>query len=250
MNEKSRDVAGSNVRRAIKRMFPALIDFYRGMRLRRLRRPFSNKSVAETFAEVYRTNWWGPPDDGPFNSGHGSRNEFATRYADLVTTLIQRERISSIVDIGCGDFKVSSKIQLGPNTSYIGMDVVPDLIDYHQRTSARENVKFICADAIEADLPPADLCLIRQVLQHLSNEQIAKILAKCGGYRYLLITEDLYTGPDARPNLDAPHGPTTRWAEKSGVYVDLPPYNLKGEVVLEIPATENASIRTLLIKNN
>jgi hypothetical protein len=66
-----------------------------------------------------------------------------------------------------------------------------------------------CADIIEDKLPEGDLCLIRQVLQHLSNRQISRVLANCTKFPYLVVTEDVYSGPRVRVNLDIMHGPTT-----------------------------------------
>lgn len=235
-------------RNFLKSLFPGLIGPYRRARVNLLRRRFHGKSVMETFTEIYRTNGWGVSEDGTFCSGHGSRNEFATRYAQLVNDLILSQRITSILDIGCGDYKVAEQFSFGAETSYVGMDVVPDLIEHHQRVHARSNVNFVCANAIDDALPDADLCLIRQVLQHLSNEQIAKILAKCRKYRYLIITEDVYTGLDVRRNVDVPHGLTTRWYLKSGVFVNAPPFDLQAKTVLEIPMGENAALRTVLVE--
>ena len=75
-----------------------------------------------------------------------------------------------------------------------------------------------------------------------------KIVEKCRNYRYLVITEDLYVGKDFSTNLDKPHGPDTRTFDKSGVYVDKPPYSLSGRVVLEVPTSASTVIRTILIE--
>lgn len=142
--------------------------------------------------------------------------------------------IRHIVDLGCGDFRVGRLLKLSPAVRYTGIDVVPELIQFNQEHFRTASVDFRTANIIEDPLPNGGLCLIRQVLQHMSNQQIAKVIASCSRYRYVLITEDLYAGPDLRPNLENPGGWDTRTYEKSGVFLDLPPFNLPLRTVLEI----------------
>ena len=97
--------------------------------------------------------------------------------------------------------------------------------------------------------PDGDLCLIRQVLQHLSNKQISQVLANCGKFPYLVITEDVYNGPNVRPNLDIMHGPDNRLHRRSGVFLDRAPFSLRMQNVVEISCPEfNSVIRTCLIE--
>jgi hypothetical protein len=67
----------------------------------------------------------------------------------------------------------------------------------------------------------------------------------------VLVTEDVYSGPRMRPNLDIPHGPCNRLFRRSGVYLDLPPYNRKLQHVLEVVCPETDSVlRTSLIRQS
>tara|TARA_Y100000768_G_C23939279_1_gene664247 strand:+ start:559 stop:906 length:348 start_codon:yes stop_codon:yes gene_type:complete len=85
-------------------------------------------------------------------------------------------------------------------------------------------------DITTDELPNADIYIIRQVLQHLSNDSIfnflKKIQNKC---KYLIITEHL---PDKEienfePNKDIVTGPYIRLHEDSGVVLTEKPFNLK-----------------------
>jgi hypothetical protein len=76
-------------------------------------------------------------------------------------------------------------------------------------------------------LPPADLLTIRQVLQHLSNNKIKKILNNVNKYKYVIITEHLLKdGFVKKHNKDKPTGPDIRLIDNSGVYINKPPFNL------------------------
>ena len=133
--------------------------------------------------------------------------------------------------------------------NYVGVDIVSELIAYNQSEFGSESVSFKCANIIEDQLPDGDLCLIRQVLQHLSNKQISRVLTNCLKFPYLLVTEDVYSGRRTQPNLDTMHGPDNRLHKHSGVVLDRAPYSLQAQYVLEIPCPETSSvIRTCLIE--
>jgi SAM-dependent methyltransferase len=214
-----------------------------------IRKEYAKLSVADAFAETYRNKLWGEAEDQEFCSGGGSSERFAVPYVEFVTRLITDNNISAVVDLGCGDFRVGRRLCESQRIRYTGVDVVPDLIASHASRFASDRVNFICANIIEDELPGGELCMIRQVLQHLSNEQISQVLSKCKKYTHVLVTEDLYAGAGMRPNVDHTHGPDNRLSKRSGVHIDLPPYNLQARTVLELPIPETCSLlRTSLIE--
>jgi hypothetical protein len=112
---------------------------------------------------------------------------------------------------------------------YVGCDVVPDLIAEHRRRYAGSKVEFVWLDIIEDELPFGDVATVRQVFQHLSNDQISAALPKLARYKHLIVTEHVPRGP-FRPNVDKPMGPGTRLAEASGVVLGASPFELPGFV--------------------
>jgi hypothetical protein len=95
------------------------------------------------------------------------------------------------------------------------------------------------------------------VLQHLSNDQIMKILPKLKQFKYVLITEHVLVGDDVVLNYDKIAGPHIRSRFYSGVFIDQPPFNVKhAKVVLDIREDEPikgklhpAMMRTYLVEN-
>jgi hypothetical protein len=61
---------------------------------------------------------------------------------------------------------------------YIACDVVPGLIDFIKRQFEDLDVEFKLLDLVKDEFPAGDVALIRQVLQHLSNDQIARFVAR------------------------------------------------------------------------
>jgi SAM-dependent methyltransferase len=219
-------------------------------RLRRLpknHRIYGDLSIKETFQRIYRTREWG--DDGsPFHSGSGSRGAASEQYCVFVIDFIRKHNVRSVVDLGCGDFAIGRRIAEATGVTYTGIDVVPELIEHHTRTEQNPLFRFQCADITTDPLPTADLCLVCQVLQHLSNGEIAKVLQNLRGFPRVLITEHLPLQPRSI-NLDKPHGPDVRVRYGSGVYLDLPPFSMPTTEVWKIPHYKNSILKAVLIEN-
>ena len=110
-------------------------------------------------------------------------------------------------------------------------------------------------DASVLDIAKADLCIIRQVLQHLDNASIENILQKAAVHRHVLITEHLPSAEHlVKANVDKRSGPDTRLSFGSGVFVECPPFMRQGETVLCLPVEvkqehSDEIMRTTLITN-
>jgi hypothetical protein len=64
---------------------------------------------------------------GTYCSGTGSQANIAFPYVSTIRSLISKEVVKEIVDLGCGDFEVARRI-LSPDLSYLGCDIVPGLV--------------------------------------------------------------------------------------------------------------------------
>jgi hypothetical protein len=202
---------------------------------------------ARIFSRIYRGNMWGG-ERGHFYSGGGGDEPFSRAYVAFVSRFLATlDRPATVVDIGCGDYRVSSRIT-APGMRYIGVDVVPELIEHNVRVYGSESVDFRCLDVVEQDPPAGDVCLIRQVLQHLSNTDIARVLPRLEQYDYVLVTEHL---PDVmrRPNVNMRTGGAIRLPDGSGVCLDEPPFSLPNvETVLSVPGDLFGRLVTTLIR--
>jgi len=204
--------------------------------IRQTRERFEGMSTREAFSEIYASNLWGGKP-GEIRSGSGSTETHALEYAQLVKSFVAEHDIRSIVDVGCGDFLLGSKFATAVE-SYLGVDIVPDVVKTNNAKFGSGSVRFECLDAIEDPLPKADLCLIRQVLQHLSNEQIMQILPKLSCYKFVMLTEHYPAeGVGFVPNKEKPHGPDIRVYDNSAVVLDEAPFNIaSSELLLTFPA--------------
>lgn len=212
-----------------------------------------NRRAADVFSQIYRENTWGDGETR-FFSGSGSRGPFVKLYCDRINEFIKEKNIKSVLDIGCGDFYVGRNLIC---EDYTGMDVVPDLVAYNNATFGGPGRRFICADAAgDEDLPPADLVLVRQVFQHLSNRQVETILGKLAPFRHVIVTEQQPAASDfAMANRDHVHGNGTRLLHGSGVYLELPPFSRSVELLLDCAGDDRSGdvhgrgpIRSFLVR--
>jgi hypothetical protein len=230
----------------------SIVERIAAMRLGRREQRLGQLPVQQAFDEVYRKKIW---QRGAAASGPGSEGYLADRYVELIREYAARHNLRTAVDGGCGDFEVGSRI--APIfESYVALDVSPRIIGINRRrydVLAKRNVTFAVADMMSGPLPPADLILIRQVLQHLSNAQIVKILAnvESSNWRRVLVTEEVPHQKDASvPNLDlSSHGAGTRVAFGSGVYIDQEPFGMPAKRIawIEGAAGSGQLAATLLV---
>ncbi len=218
----------------------------------------ANGDLGSVFGAVYDGRMWGPSPDGDraYFSGTGSREpDLILPYLYSVRGFLLgfgmvAGRKPEVVDLGCGDFTVGSRL-VETCARYVACDVVAPLIEENRRRFSHSNVEFLVLDATRQKLPRADVVLIRQVLQHLSNEQISQVLARLPGrFGYAVVTEHLPAEPDFTPNLDMPTGPGTRLVQASGVVPTAPPFSLGVEdtAVLCNPSYHGSKVRTWLYK--
>jgi hypothetical protein len=192
-------------------------------------------STREIFESIYAEGKWGGRglDTG---SGSGSEDLVTRKYNCYVNSFLSSHaEILRIVDIGCGDMRVARNFELRDDQTYIGTDIVTPLIALNQERYGNDQRSFLQLDAIVDPLPAADLYLMRQVLQHLSNQAVHRVIEKVCAGRYALITEH-HPALDrlVAPNLDKPTGSDVRVYDGSGLYLDLPPFNLpRVRIVLE-----------------
>jgi len=213
------------------------------------------QSNATIFNSIYQAEVWGTLEGGDAYSGSGSYDPSVATYIEFVRGFVSKKQIRSIVEIGCGDFAIGRQYA-DYVQRYLGVDVALFVIKQNRAKYARENIVFEHVDASKHDLPKHDLCIIRQVFQHLDNGTIHEILARTAAHDFVLITEHL----PARSRLNKPNqnkrtGSDTRVVFGSGVYVDLPPFGRKGITVLNLPvaspqASPGEEMRTTLLVNS
>lgn len=186
--------------------------------------------AANSFSKIYSSHHWG----GTSRSGPGSDPAMVGPYVTVLRSVIARKEISSVVDLGCGDWALSRTIDW-QGLDYTGVEIVPDLVSALSATFSGPHVRFVCADLVRDELPSADLCIVKDVLQHLSNQSVSAFLSRLQQkYRFALLTNDishvertgwrtLWARSEMEPNRDIADG------GYRPLRLTAPPFDLEAE---------------------
>lgn len=203
----------------------------------------------DTMTQIYDKHFWGG-EEFDFYSGYGSHDlQIVQPYIDAIRTFFELHNQNLIVcDLGCGDFNVGKQL-VEFTESFIAIDIVENLIKRNKALFKADNLEFYCLDISQDELPKADCIILRQVLQHLSNNEIIRIVRKLSNYKYIVLTEHIPIG-EFTVNKDVISGQGIRLKYNSGVDLLATPFNLKvkKEILLnEIKlGTNKGIIKTVL----
>jgi len=177
--------------------------------------------VSDVFADLYAPgSMWG---DG---SGGGSDPKNAAAYVAFLHGFLAALKPATVLDIGCGDGRIAGAINW-QGAHYIGIDVAQPALDLFRQWSGKMgtagSVKLQRTDALTGKLPNADLAICKEVMQHIPNAAVWRLLCRLRAYPLVLhcsamthtINGDMETG----------------WCR--GVDLSLPPFSLPVDTVFQ-----------------
>jgi Methyltransferase domain len=126
------------------------------------------KSREAVFSEIYYANAFGGTES---ISGPGSSLEQTEAIRQEIPKIIEELNVKSLLDAACGDFHWMKEMNLHID-KYIGVDIVPDLIESNREKYSSDGKEFVILDIVKSCLPSVDLILCRDCLIHLSFKDI------------------------------------------------------------------------------
>jgi SAM-dependent methyltransferase len=158
------------------------------------------KRMRVAFTQHYRSGDWGEPGTV---SGPGSTIGRTSTIRKEMPILLEEFSIRTVLDAGCGDFTWFQVLELSLD-SYVGVDVVPELVAANQVKYGTPRRSFHVLDITRDPLPRADLIVCRDCLVHLRNGHVSAALQnfRRSDSRYLVATT--FTGE--HPNENVPLG--------------------------------------------
>lgn len=171
---------------------------------------FTYSEPEARFSEIYRSGLWRGSES---RSGFGSGKKYTESIRTHLPRLIEANSIKTIFDAACGDFNWMKSVILDLEVSYLGVDIVSELIQRNNRLYKSKKVNFAVLDLTKDPIPQSDLIICRDVLFHLANKEIFATLHNlvASKSRYFLITshvpdesyknEDIETGDFRRVDL-------------------------------------------------
>lgn len=185
---------------------------------------FALENDRQAFSDIYKNDVWCG------GSGSGSDPKHAMSYLNLLQKYFNDKRFSKIVDLGCGDWRLMQRISIPRKKSYIGYDVVQEVIDANNKKFAKPNLQFIAISSLEEiEHIKADLLIVKDVLAHWPNSQVQYFLSNIlPNYKYALITHDITDqfGKDSVKNGDIKLG------EHRPIDITTEPFNLKNATIV------------------
>jgi hypothetical protein len=150
----------------------------------------NNKDI---FTQIYNNKIWGNGIEIPY-SGSGSKPANALPYVEIIKTFISDNEISTILDFGHGDFEIwkswGDEAFLG--SDYLGIDVAEGLSDTINLKHGNSNRRFKFLDISQTSLPPAQLLISKDVLQHLPILDVTNFINQFLNYENIIICNDIY----------------------------------------------------------
>lgn len=166
-------------------------------------------------------------------SGPGSSLAAAHPTIELLRRTLTGRNITSILDLGCGDWHWMRTLGLpqlnqGLDVRYMGWEANRELVDYLRVTFGQAGyVEFCLKDITTSHLPNVDLIIARDVLFHLpralSERLVRRIKSSC---KFFLATS--FLGEPNNGDIQA-YLPIDNW----GFYpinLNAPPYDLGGDM--------------------
>jgi lipopolysaccharide biosynthesis glycosyltransferase len=143
--------------------------------------------LTHEFKRIYDTNFW------ITGSGSGSTVDNTKLYNNCIIKFIERNKISNVTDLGCGDWQSTHLIYDNiPNIDYLGIDCVENIIE--------ENIKkfpiynFMTLNILNniQIVRDSDLYIIKDVLQHLKLYDIYFLLDNLikKKFKYIIISNN------------------------------------------------------------
>ena len=161
-------------------------------------------NTAEIFNSIYAEGKW--QEDGGPKSGPGS----TVANSRPVLEMLEREKPTSIADIGCGDlvFMRDFLTWHAGEFSYTGIDVSTEALKL-ARTPKIPGTVFLLADVTQPGFEcHADVIVIKDILMHLWDLQLIRALEALSRCTYNLLITNTDTGASDERDL----GGSAHWA--------------------------------------
>ena len=196
----------------------------------------------QVFTKIYEKQRWNKLSGPEVRKDEQGHHPFTDYLQDFIST----HNISDIFDMGCGYGELLKDLNLPENTSYMGLDIVDSVIAYNKLHYERTNVSYDTVDNVK-DLSKykGDLLILKDVIQHWSNEQIMyardHILPN---FKYAIIVNDIYS-----PSF-GPVNSSIKTGDSRPLNLEISPFYMNLRVVKDYNVSPSRIKRIYLYKND
>jgi hypothetical protein len=184
----------------------------------------------QSFTKVYETCAWGDNKSSEYkgSSGEGSSIEYNLgTYIPFIRAFFKTRNIESVVDVGCGDWRCGELIYRNLGINYTGVDAYETLIERHKKQWEKHTWLHLNGYADRAQLPEADVLLLKDVIQHWTTAEIYTFLddvIASKKYKYIMLINCCFQKTDDE-DIGAHCIDTYRFRPLSSTKLPLKKYN-------------------------
>tara|TARA_B100000963_G_C22518356_1_gene621796 strand:- start:116 stop:883 length:768 start_codon:yes stop_codon:yes gene_type:complete len=109
-------------------------------------------------------------------SGVGSSLEYTSNLRKKLPYMFAQFKIKSVFDAPCGDFNWMKEVILTNDISYLGTDIVSEIVNQNISNYSAKNISFFEGDLTKISFPKSDLMILRDILFHLSYNDARKVI--------------------------------------------------------------------------
>jgi SAM-dependent methyltransferase len=133
------------------------------------------------FTQIYENNEWGDNKNSVYkgSSGNGSSILFNKEYIHFMKEFIDTNNVKKVIDLGCGDWQSSHLIYENRDIKYYGYDAYEKIIVNNSKTYPQFTFTHLdILNEIDSIEDSCDLCILKDVLQHWTCNEIKYIMDK------------------------------------------------------------------------
>jgi len=163
----------------------------------------SKKDNEAVFSEIYDRNLWSTAES---HSGRGSTVEYTVSLREALPKILLELDVKVFIDAPCGDYNWMRLVPFATDCRYIGLDVVPKIVENNRSSFGGEKTEFHKLDITREALPHGDLLFCRDCLFHLSFGDIFKFLENFVRSETKYLMTSTHHNRDGFPNRDINSG--------------------------------------------
>ncbi len=158
--------------------------------------------MEQVFTEIYEKAIWGDNKAAEYKGGSGPGSALAynqEKYIPFLRNFIKEKGITSVVDLGCGDFRCGPSIYEGLDVQYTGYDAYEKVIIHNQKEHPGYRFQQLDFCNRVIDIECGDLCILKDVLQHWPLADINRfmeLIITSKKFKYILIVNCSYQKVD------------------------------------------------------
>lgn len=151
--------------------------------------------MQRAFTDAHMQNLFGntPGNDGGAKDvyfGNSANPDKCQEYIQMVNTFLTKPDVQRVIEVGCGDMRLSSQLDLSKVDSYTCIDVVPQVVEHAKATHKLPNAHFVSGDASTMKMR-GDLLIVKDVFHYWPNEDLVRFTRNnVPNFRYSILTHD------------------------------------------------------------